>query len=104
MKQDEKAGVALADADLWALMNANRGGIARLIAKAHAAEPETPAAAPDVALAAKHKAAILAALEPVLAALNAARVDGYEAAFGLGPDADGKSIVRQFAISKTYAV
>jgi hypothetical protein len=99
-------GVLLSDADLLKLMTANGPAIARLIEKAAAGESErgvTSERPDDEVRAAEHAAAVRTALEPVCAAIDAAKVDGFVVIFGLGANADGKQVVVQFDIAKHYS-
>jgi hypothetical protein len=101
------AGVPLSDADLLKLMTANGPAIARLIEKAAAGEPEhglTSERSDDEVRATEHAASVRAALEPVCAAIDAAKADGFVVIFGLGANADGKQVVVQFDIAKHYSV
>ena len=51
----------------------------------------------------KLNAAVRTALEPVCAAIDAAKVDGFVVIFGLGANADGKQVVVQCDIAKHYS-
>jgi len=99
-----RPGAPLSDADIVKLMGANKDAIARIVAQANGGAAPAVETAPDVAAAARHVAALKAALGPVLAALDAAKADGFDAAFGLGAGEDGKQAIVQFTIAKSYAV
>jgi hypothetical protein len=107
MTNETPTGVPLSDSDLLKLMTANGPAIARLIEKAAAGEPEhgvTSERPADEVCAVEHAASVRAALEPVCAAIDAAKADGFVVIFGLGANADGKQVVVQFDIAKHYSV
>jgi hypothetical protein len=56
----------------------------------------------DALLAADHRKVIEEALKPVMAAIDAAKVDGFTISFSLGADYAGKSIIGSLQIAKHF--
>lgn len=64
-----------------------------------AAEPPD---SPDEALARRHHDALLAALGPVMAALDAARADGYDLGFAFAPNSQGNQELQRITVTRAY--
>lgn len=56
----------------------------------------------DADLANMHRTKLLEALSTILPMLDAAKKDGFEITFGMGPDFMGRMVIAQFKIAKNF--